>query len=233
MLTDITGVTGQAILRASVRGERDPVRLAPLRTAACQSSEDVIAKALTGAWRDEQVFMLTPALAFFDFYTRQIIACDAQIERPFAAMQPRFASDESSGPWPRVQPGSQSKHQPSDNARTYLARLTGVDRVAVTGISASIAQTILAEVGTDMDKLPTVQHCCSWLGLAPHHDISGGRGLRSRTLKVVNRATQAFRQAARSDSAFGAYCRAMRARLGPQQAIVATAHQIARVVYHL
>ena len=61
--------------------------------------------------------------------------------------------------------------------------------------------------------------------------------LRSRTLKVVNRATQALRQAAqsvaRSDSAFGAYFRSMRARLGPQQAIVATAHKIARVVYHL
>jgi hypothetical protein len=112
-----------------------------------------------------------------------------------------------------------------------------VDLVAVPGISASIAQTILAEVGTDMTKFPTVKHFCSWLGLAPHNDISGGRVLRSRTLKVVNRATQAFRQAAqavaRSDSAFGAYFRAMRARLGPQQAIVATAHKIARVVYHL
>ena len=55
--------------------------------------------------------------------------------------------------------------------------------------------------------------------LAPRNDISGGRVLRSRTLNVVNRATQAFRQAAqsvaRSDSAFGAYFRAMRARLGP------------------
>ena len=124
----------------------------------------------------------------------------------------------------------------SKNA-SACARLSGVDLVAVTGISASIAQTILAEVGTDMSTFPTVQHLCAWLGLTPPNDISGGRGLRSRTLKVVNRATQALRQAAqavaRSDSAFGAYFRAMRARLGPQQAIVATAHKIARVVYHL
>jgi transposase len=54
-------------------------------------------------------------------------------------------------------------------------RLTGVDLVAVTGISASSAQTILTEVGTDRGKFPTVKPCCSWLGLAPHHDISGGR----------------------------------------------------------
>jgi transposase len=116
-------------------------------------------------------------------------------------------------------------------------RLAGVDLVAVTGISASVAQTILAESGTDMSRFPTVKHCCSWLGLAPHHDISGGRVLRSRTLKVVNRATHAFRQAAqsvaRSHSAFGASCRSMRARLGPEQVTVATAYQIARVVYHL
>jgi transposase len=73
--------------------------------------------------------------------------------------------------------------------------------------------------------------------LALHNDISAGRVLRSDTLKVMSRATQAFRQAAqsvaRSSSSLGAYFRTMRARLGPQQATVATAHKIARVVYHL
>ncbi len=112
-----------------------------------------------------------------------------------------------------------------------------MDLVAVTGISASIAQTIISGVGTDMQQFSTVKHCCAWLGLAPHHDISGGRVWRARTLKVVSRATQAFRQAAqsvaRSGSSFGADFRVMRARLGPQQATVATAHKIARVVYHL
>jgi transposase len=196
-----------------------------------------MAKALTGPWRDEQGFMLTQALALFDFSTRQLAACEAQIERQLAAMQPRFASDEPAVPLPRVKPGSKSQHHPSAHARPSLARLTGVDLSAVTGISASIAQTLRVEIGTAMSKFPTVKHCCSWLGLAPPNDISGGRGLRSRTRNVVNRATQAFRQAAlsvaRSDSAFGASFRSMRARLGPPQAIVATAHQIARVVYHL
>ncbi len=55
--------------------------------------------------------------------------------------------------------------------------------------------------------------------------------------QVVNRATQAFRQAAqtlvRSESAIGAYYRSLRARKGPMQATVATAHKIARIVYHL
>jgi hypothetical protein len=118
--------------------------------------------------------MLTQALEFFDFYTRQITACDAQIERPLTAMKPRFEPDAPAVPLPRVKPGAKAKHQPSDNARTSLVRLTGVDLVAVTGLSASIVQTLLAEVGTDRSKFPTVKHFCSWRGLAPHNDISGG-----------------------------------------------------------
>ena len=108
--------------------------------------------------------------------------------------------------------------------------------MAVMGLSASGVQTIISEIGTDVTRFPTVKHFCSWLGLAPHNDISGGKVLRSRRLKVVNRAAQALRQAAqsvaRSNSAIGAYERTMRARKGPGQATVATAHKIARVVYH-
>jgi transposase len=128
--------------------------------------------------------------------------------------------------WPPVKPGSILKNQPAYNVRAHLLRLTGVELVTVAGISASIAQTTPSEVGTDVSRFPTVKHFCSWLGLAPHHDISDGRVWRSRTLKVVNRATQAFRQAAqsvaRSHSEFEAYLRSMRARLGPEQGTVAT-----------
>jgi hypothetical protein len=108
---------------------------------------------------------------------------------------------------------------------------------AVTGISTSLAQTILTEIGTDMSKWPTVKHYSSWLGLTPHNDISSGKVLRSRTLKTYNRAGQAFRQAAasvtRSNSAFAAFYRRKRAQLGPAQALVATAHKIARTVYFM
>jgi transposase len=237
VLTDLTGVTGQAIWRAIVHGERDPLTLAQWRNPAGKSSADDLAKALTGTWRDEQVCILPQALALFAFYTHQLAECEARVEPQFAAMKPRFESDKPPRPLPRVKPGSKSKNQPRDDARAQLARITGVDLVAVTGISASMAQTILSEVGTDMSQFPTVKHFCSWLGLAPHHDVSGGQVLRSRTLKGVSRATQAFRQAAqavaRSGSSFGAYFHAMRARLGPQQATVATAHKIARVISHL
>jgi transposase len=123
------------------------------------------------------------------------------------------------------------------NARAHILRITGVDLVAGHGISDSLAQTILAEIGTDMRKWPTDKHFCSWLGLAPKNDISGGQILTSRTMKNRNRATQAFRIAAqsvrRSHCALGAFSRRLQRRLGPAQALVATAHKIARIVYHM
>jgi transposase len=237
VLSDIMGVTGQAILRAIVAGERDPVTLARHRNPACKSSEETIAKALTGTWKDELIFVLTQALVLYDVYTAQIAVCDSQIAHSLAAMEARGVPDAPLPDLPPVKEGSKTKNAPPPETRAQYARLLGVDLVAVMGLSASSVQTIISEIGTDMECFPTVKHFCAWLGLAPRNDISGGKVLRSRTMKVVNRATQAFRQAAqsvaRSDSALGAYYRAMRARKGPQQATVATAHKIARIVYHL
>lgn len=93
------------------------------------------------------------------------------------------------------------------------------------------------ECGTDMCNFPSEKHFCSWLGLAPKHEISGGKVLNNKTLKTKNRAGQAFRLAAhsvqRADCLFGAMYRRLRARLGPAQATVAVAHALARVVYRM
>jgi hypothetical protein len=237
VLSDVMGETGQLIIRAIVAGERDPLKLAQLRFPGCKSSEDEIAQALTGTWQPEHLFELQQALELVDFYTRQLTQCDAELERRFAAVKPRWDAPTDLPPLPKAKVGSRSKNQPAYNARTELYRITGVDLVALKGISASLAQTIITEVGTDMNRFPTVKHFCSWLGLVPHHEISGGQVLRNHTLKTDNRAGQAFRQAAacviRSDCVFGAFYRRKRSQLGPMQAQVATAHKIARTVYHL
>jgi len=236
VLSDVTGVTGLKILRAIVAGERDPLRLAQFRNPACKSSTDKIAQALTGRWLPEHLFVLRQSVEFYDFYTRQVAECDAIIERQFATLKPRWEG-EVPDDLPPLKPDSHSKNQPSLRTRAELLRVTGVDLVAVHGISASLAQTILTEIGTDMSKWPTEKHFASWLGVAPHNDISGGKILRSRTLPTDNRAGQAFRQAAasvsRSQCAFGAYSRRKKAHLGPMPALVATAHKIARTVYHM
>ncbi len=232
-VTDITGVTGMAIIRAILAGERDPAKLAAWRDPGCAHPESEFIKALTGNYRDEHVFALRQAVALYDAYTEQIRQCDQEVERQFSALKP-IPTDVLP---PLDTPGKQtnSKNAPDYDGRRLLYQLLGIDLVAVPGLNEVTAQIIISEIGTDMSRWADEKHFCSWLGLAPHNDISGGKLLRSRTLKTHNRAGQAFRLAAqsvsRSENAYGAYFRHQRAMHGPQKAIVATAHKIARAVY--
>lgn len=234
VLSDITGVTGLAIIRAILAGERDPAQLAQLRDQRCAKDAETIAKALTGNYRAEHLFALKQALALYDFYTTQVQECDAEVERLFSLLPPTHHDD-----LPPLDPAdkqdSHSKNAPAYDARSLLYQWVGVDLVAITGLSASSVETILGEIGTDMSRFATEQQFCSWLGLAPRNDISGGKRLRSRTLKNHNRAGQAFRLAAqsigRTQTFLGAFYRRMRARLGPATANVATAHKLARIFY--
>lgn len=238
VLSDITGVTGLAIIRAIVAGERNPHLLAALRQPGVAKKEAEIIKALTGNYRPEHVFALKQALALYDFYTNQVRECDVEIQRQFTNLKPAASLDDLAPLDYSDKQTSHSHNGPAYDARSLLYRLTGVDLVAISGLNESTVQTIIAEIGTDLSHFPSEKHFCSWLGLAPHNDVSGGKVLRSRTLPAHNRAGQAFRMAAQSvsrsrHSAFGAFYRRMRARLGPKQAIVATAHKIARVFYQM
>jgi transposase len=238
VVSDITGVTGMQIVRAIVAGERDPVVLAQFRHPRCHSSQETIAKALSGQYRAEHVFALSQALTLYDCYTTQIAACDRQIEQQYTAMQPIWDDDEPPPPLPPdPKRNTHSKNAPGFDVRAALYQLLGLDLTAVDGLHASTAQIILSEIGTDMEKWPSAKHFCSWLGLAPHTDITGGRVVRSRTLKVHNRAAQALRMAAqalsRSQTAVGAFYRRIRARSGPERAVTATAHKLARIIYHM
>jgi transposase len=236
-LSDVSGATGQAIIRAIVAGERDPHKLVELRNYRCKKDKEEIAKALTGTWCAEHLFILKQSLEFYDFYTMQIEACDAEIEHTYSLIRPDREMGELKA-LPEGKRNSHSKNAPKDvQVRSHLKRICGVDITAVHGINASLAQTIMIEVGTDMSKFPNEKHFCSWLGLAPKNEISGGKILKNHTIKSRNRAGQAFRMAAgsvmRADCAFGAFYRRQKARLGPAQAAVATAHLIARVVYRM
>lgn len=235
VLSDITGETGLPIIRAIVAGVRDPVRLAQYRDPRCKHSQDEVARALTGHDQPEHVFALTQALAWYDFYTTPIQACDAAMEQPSHQCTP--AQDD----WPPLPPSTKtnthSKNAPAFEVRVELYRLTGVDLTAIDGLNASTVQEIIAEIGTHMEKWPTDKHFCSWLHLAPHNAISGGQVLHSHVLPGQTRAAQAFRLGAqavgKTDTALGAFYRRRRARLGPERAIGATAHKLARLVYHL
>jgi transposase len=159
VVSDITGVTGLAIVRAIVAGQRNPQQLAALRQPGCKNSEQQIAKALTGNYRREHLFALQQALALYDFYTEQIVACDAEIEHQFANLKP-ISEDLPPLP-PSGKRDSRSKNGPSYDARNHLYRLTGVDLVAISGLNESSVQTIISEVGADVSHFPTEKHFCS------------------------------------------------------------------------
>ena len=117
----------------------------------------------------------------------------------------------------------------------YLYQMAGVDLTEIDGVNSLTIQVVLSEIGTDMSKWPTVKHFTSWLGLCPHNDKTGGKVIRTRTRKTQNRAAAALRLAAsslsHSHSALGGYYRRMRAKLGAPEAVTATAHKLARIIY--
>ncbi|MCL5999718.1 MAG: IS110 family transposase [Chloroflexi bacterium] len=234
VVSDITGVTGMRIVRAIVAGERDPLKLARYRDRRCTRSEETIAKALSGDYRAELIFVLKQSLALDDVYTLHIAACDTEIAQQLAALPPAVDPNEPA-PTLSSKPNSHSKTAPGPEPPLALYTLAGVDLLASPGFSASTAQTLLSEIGTDLSAWPNEKAFCSWLGLAPHHDISGGKVLRTRTLPTANRAGLALRLAAQSasrgQSASAAFYRRLKGRIGTRQAIVATAHKLGRIVY--
>ena len=128
-------------------------------------------------------------------------------------------------------------HDPTFNVRETLCFMLGVDLTAIEGIDELHALTLVSELGTDFSKWPTVKQFTSWLGLCPNWKKTGGKVKSSHTRKGKNRAARAFRLAAwslmRSKSYLGAHLRRQRSRLGAPKAITATAHKLARIVYHL
>jgi transposase len=230
VVSEITGVTGMAILKAIIAGERDPVTLAKLRNPHCHHTEDDIAKALQGTWRAEHLFALQQAVALYDCYHQQMTQCDQQIKAHLATFDDKSAGQ----PLPPKPRRHKKTHDPRFDARTPLYRLAGVDLTTIEGIEEGTALVILSEIGTDMTRWPSVKHFCRWLGLGPQHKISGGKVLARRVRPGAHRVTVALRLAARtlhhSQSALGAFFRRMKARLGTPKAITATAHKLARLV---
>lgn len=240
VISDLTGKTGLAILDAILAGERDPSRLAELRDFRVKASSQTIAKSLVGDYRAEHLFTLGQALALYRQYQQMITECDQEIERRLQDFDGRLDPQETPLP-----PSTSSHKKPQRNEarftvidlRTELYRVLGVDLTQVPGLQTSTIHILFSEIGRDLSAFPTAKHFASWLGLCPNNQVSGGKILSARTRAVPCRAANALRLAAQclhhSKSALGDFYRRMRARLGAPKAITATAHKLARIVYHL
>lgn len=237
VISDVTGVTGTAILRDIVAGETNPAVLARHRHPRCKATEEEIAASLTGHYREEHLFVLRQALELYDIYQEKIRRCDEEIEGKLRTLEASW--DAPGGPLaPPRRPRRRSTNEPDFELRSPLHKLCGgVDLSALPGLGPYGALKLVSEIGLDMRPWATESHFTAWLTLAPRNDISGGKLLRSRTLPSANRATQILRIAAmslgRSDNALGAFYRRMAARIGKAKAITATARKLAILVYRM
>jgi transposase len=236
VISDISGLTGQAIIRAILHGERDPLKLAGLSDWRVHASQEEIAKSLEGNWRPELLFVLQQEVDMYDIYQRRVAECDQQLQKHLAT----FATTLSVQAPPKGKAKTKkatAKNAPRFDLSSELQRITGVDLTRIDGIDVMVSQTILSEVGLDMSRWKTEAHFSSWLGLCPDNRISGDKVLGRGTRRVVNRAATALRQAAntllRSRSYLGAQFRRLRTKLGAPKAITAMAHRLARLVYRM
>jgi transposase len=237
VLSDVTGKTGMAILRDIAAGQTDPAQLARHRHPRIRASQEQIAAALEGHYRPEMLFELRQCLELYDVHQAKIAACDREIE---AVLDALCASVEPMGGPAPVESRSRGRHthEPDFDIRSPLHRLCGgVDLLTLPGLGPMHALKLVSEVGLDLSRWKTDAHFASWLGLAPHNKISGGKLLSSRTPRSTNRAAHVFRMAAmsvsRSDTALGAFYRRLSSRIGKAKAITATARKIAVLFYRM
>lgn len=237
VLSDITGLSGMSIIQAIVAGERSPVPLAALCNQRVRADQETVIKSLVGNYRSEHLFTLKQSLTAYKHCQELIVDCDREIERLMRLLNSKIDGQQSSilRPHPRSQ--KRSKNQFHFDMRSELYRVFGVDLTAIPGISGLTAHVFLAEVGPDLSRFASAAAFASWLALCPANKKSGGKILSSKTRQTNSRASHALRVAAqtlaRSRTHLGSFYRRMSARLGAPQAITATAHKLARIIYHL
>jgi transposase len=236
-VSDLTGKTGLAIVRAIVAGERDPDRLAALRDRRCKKSVKEIAEHLTGTWREEHLFNLQMGLRRYDEIMQVIAEYDAQLRSWIAEMAPPDRREVSIPAHPNAGKEKAMRRRGEHAIREALWRWTGVDLTQIDGLAAQASEVVLTEIGTDLRTFPDEDHFVSWLRLSPNTPTSAGKPLRRRNGTGATRVAGVLRMAActlaHSPSALGAYYRRMARRKGSSIAIFATARKLAKLIFRM
>jgi transposase len=249
VLSDITGESGLRMLDAILAGERNPQVLAALADCRVRKTPKEIQSALTGDYREEELFVLGHALANYRHQQNLIKECDEAILRQLEKISARSVPPEEPRQAPPTPPKDAATNAPQPKPKKVrktsterawheqLLRIAGVDLTQLPGIGVLAALILISEIGTDMAKWRSPKAFASWLGLCPNHKISGGRILSNRTRRVKCRSADILRVAAgtlgKTDTPLGAFYRRKKAQLGAPKALTATARKLACLVYQL
>lgn len=237
-VSDLTGATGMAIVRAIVAGERDPARLAAHRDRRCKKPVEQIAEYLTGNWREEHLFNLGSALRLYDTMQDTIASYECRLLEEIKALQPPEREHESVPSHPNPKKEQSIRKRGNTSMRETLYRFAGVDLTRIDGISTGTAQVVLTELGCDPTAFATEHHFVSWLRLCTRRSISGGKPLKTQRNGLgANRINAALRMAAltlqRSKTALGAEFRRIARRKGAGVAVFAIARKLACLIYRM
>ena len=218
VLSDVSGMTGQSIIKAILGGERDPQKLAEFRDHRVKASKEEIARSLEGNWQEDLLFVLQQEQSGYEFCQKQMAECDQRIEQYLKQREDRSAGANLPEEKRKERLRKKKKgNAPQFDLRAELFRMTGADLTQIDGVDVMTAMTILSEVGWDMSKWKTEHHFVSWLRLCPDNKISGDKIIGKGRLPTNNRATSALRMAAStlrvSNTYLGAQFRRLRTRV--------------------
>ena len=201
--TDILGVSGRLMIQAIVDGQSAPETMAELARGRLRKKRDELAAALEGHVTDHHRFMLQTLWDHLQYIENLVATLDARIEE---LMRP-------------------FEHE--------IAQL-----VTIPGVQKQVAYGLIAEVGTNMDQFPTAAHLASWAGVCPGNNESAGKRKSGKTAKGNRWLRRCLSQAAwaashTKETYLSAQYRQIAKRRGKKRAIIAVAHSILGIVYHL
>jgi transposase len=234
VISQIHGVSGLAVIRAILGGEREPAKLAALcDERILNKKRAAVERSLHGRWKDEHLFALRQALAGWEFCEHQVKECDAALARQLSALTRELTLPDQKGPPPK----SGRHHVPAvPNLHGHLLALSGgKDAAQLPGFTDTSWLKLLAEVGADLSRWSNEKAFTSWLGLSPGKAQSGKRQRRPRH-RPKTTAGQIFRLAAQSVGrssylALGGFYRRLKGRTNAAVATVATARKLAVLFY--
>lgn len=237
VIADITGKSGQAIIKAIIEGERNPEELVTLLDGRIKASKESVCKSLHGIWKEENLFELKQSFDLYHTYHEMIKECDQRINVHIAEKASCCGNEEISSIAPAKKKYKTNKNNLNFDGTAMLQKIVGTDLTEIFGITDTNAIEIISEIGLDMNKWPSPKHFTAWLNLAPNNKISGGKILSSRVPKKRNKAGQVFKMAAfavqRSKNWLAVFYNRIKMRSGPARAITATARKIAVIFYKL